>query len=428
MSKTKNDVAWESLFKQNNILAEVGEKGEFVISSTEINKEREARLMTKIDHQLQLPQIFKDNKLALLPVSRGTYKIGEYEIFNSFGSENKLTVKHALFPSYIESIDHNNITSESIAINCAEVSNILQKFTGERNLYSTVNGRMSSSKFSFYVKTAKGESQINVDNAQIEIDGGYEGDNALYLIEAKNYISSDFLIRQLYYPYRLWNNKLNKLICPIFLTYSNGIFHLREYAFEDVNKYNSIRLLKEAQYSIIAEQGVNIEQINRIIDQEKTVSEPEIPFPQADSFERVINICEHLREQTFLSKAEITQNYDFDPRQADYYSNATRYLGLAQEGRNNEGIVGIELSPIGKRIFNLSIEMRQIEFVKQILSHSVFKSVTRKWFQEGRDLSIEELVEIMKASNLYRINSDLTYRRRASTVRAWISWILGQLE
>jgi hypothetical protein len=44
----------------------------------------------------------------------------------------------------------------------------------------------------------------------------------------------------------------------------------------------------------------------------KTVKEPELPFPQADRFDRVINLCELLKQKGFLSKEEITQNYDFD--------------------------------------------------------------------------------------------------------------------
>lgn len=429
MNNTKNDIAWELLFEQHNILTEVMECGEFIISSIDINKHREARLMTKFDHQSQLPHIFKENKLALLPISRGGYKIGEYEIFKPFETEQKLVVDYVSFPTYLESIDYNNITSESIAINCAIVSNILHKFTGEQDLYSTVNGRMGSSQFNFYVKTTKGESQINVENAQIEIDGGYEGNRALYLIEAKNYISADFLVRQLYYPYRLWASKLCKPICPIFLTYSNGIFHLREYAFEDVNRYNSIRLLKEAQYSILVEQSINIEQINSIIEKIEAVEEPEIPFPQADSFKRIINICEQLKERKFLSKAEITENYDFESRQADYYSNATRYLELAEKCKNSAGVVGIRLSSIGQHIFNLTIEKRQVEFIKQILSHSVFKSAIKRWFELGGEPSTDDLVNIMKNSNLYNIDKySTTYGRRASTVRAWINWILDQVE
>lgn len=52
------------------------------------------------------------------------------------------------------------------------------------------------------------------------------------------------------------------------------------------------------------------------------VNEPEVPFPQANFFDRVINLCELLKQKSTLTKEEITQNYDFDARQTDYYSNA----------------------------------------------------------------------------------------------------------
>lgn len=45
--------------------------------------------------------------------------------------------------------------------------------------------------------------------------------------------------------------------------------------------------------------------------------EPEISFPQADSFQRVINICELLESQE-LSRDDVTEEYDFDIRQTNY--------------------------------------------------------------------------------------------------------------
>lgn len=72
----------------------------------------------------------------------------------------------------------------------------------------------------------------------------------------------------------------------------------------------------------------------QILDTTNTVKEPEIPFPQADSFERVINLCELLKQREFISKEDITQNYDFYSRQTDYYTNAGRYLGLITTGRD----------------------------------------------------------------------------------------------
>lgn len=272
----------------------------------------------------------------------------------------------------------------------------------------------------------KNSFKINVENSQIEIDGGYEGDNSLNLIEAKNYISDDFLIRQLYYPYRLWSNKITKRVRPIFLTYSNGIFHLREYEFTTPNLYNSIRLLQHKKYAV-QEGTINIENIQNILNDIQIVIEPELPFPQADSFERVINLCELLKQRGFISKDDITQNYDFDHRQTDYYSNAAKYLGLIETIRENQQI-GCTLTQDGFRIFNLPIVERQLEFVKLILSHTVFQNTLKLYFDKGNAPTKDEVVEIMKNAKLYNIDSDQTYKRRASTIISWINWILGLIE
>jgi hypothetical protein len=38
------------------------------------------------------------------------------------------------------------------------------------------------------------------------------------------------------------------------------------------------------------------------------------------------------------------------------------------------------------------------------------------------------IVEIMKRSKLYKVGSESTYFRRASTVTGWINWIINQIE
>lgn len=425
MSRSKNDIAWEKIFEKYCILDRLANNERVSISSAEINDFREARLMTKFDHRSQLPELFAKHKLSILPTSRGTYEIGAFETFCDFNKED-IEIVTVGFPTFLESIDYKDITSESIAINCAFVSKILHDFTDEENLFPTVSGRMSSSLFGFAIKSNQGVFRINVENSQIEIDGGFEGDNSLSLIEAKNYISDDFLIRQLYYPYRLWSDKIVKRVRPIFLTYSNGIFDLREYEFTVPELYNSIRLLRHKKYAV-QERNINIENIQNILDNVQVAKEPELPFPQADSFERVINLCELLKQKGFISKEDITHNYDFDHRQTDYYSNAAKYLGLI-EGRCENQQIGCTLTQDGNRIFNLPIIERQLEFVRLILSRAAFKNTLKLYFDKGDVPTKDEVIEIMKDARLYNIDSEQTYRRRASTVISWINWILELIE
>jgi len=187
-------------------------------------------------------------------------------------------------------------------------------------------------------------------------------------------------------------------------------------------------LVKYKKY-VIQEGAFNLEILAEIIEKVKTVKEPKIPFPQADSFERIVNLCELLNQKEFLSKEEITQSYDFDSRQTDYYSNAGKYLGLIETKKDPITLqTGCFLSSKGKQVFNLNLVDRQKEFVQLIISHSVFKNTLKLSLENGGLPDKELIVEIMKRSELYKINSDSTYFRRASTIIGWINWILNQLE
>jgi hypothetical protein len=420
---TKNDRAWEQLFAKYNILQEIERYGYFEISSAQINQFREARLMTKFDHRINLPRLFVENNLAVLPVTRGRYIISNFEAYKNFEPTTD-EITGISIPEYIESIDYENITSESMAINCAYVSGILADFLGDQELMPTVSGRMSSGSFSFYIQntTTKSNVSINVENSQIEIDGGYEGVDKLSLIEAKNYISNDFLIRQLYYPYRLWHSKLAKKIAPLFLVYSNGVFTIYEYEFQDPDNYNSLVMKKQKNYSIDAEE-IGLDDIIRVLNRTRIVEEPELAFPQANNFKRLINLCELLM-QGAMTKDEITLNYAFDPRQTNYYTDAGRYLGLIEKSRDDGKIV-FSLSEQGQRIVRSKYKARQLRFVEAILRHRVFNETLRLYLKRGKMPLVSDIVEIMRKYGLYQVQAESTFRRRASTVTSWISWVMG---
>lgn len=103
MNKTKNDLAWEKLFDKYNIMHEIENKGFFQIESKDINEFREARLATKFDHKSNLPKLFKDNNLSILPITRGSYIISSFEAYKEFSELNTEIIRIS-FPYYIESI------------------------------------------------------------------------------------------------------------------------------------------------------------------------------------------------------------------------------------------------------------------------------------------------------------------------------------
>lgn len=422
---TLNDKAWEELFEKYNIVTQVEENGSFKISAKQIKECREPRLMTKFDHTVNLPELFKKNNLSILPVTRGDYIISHFKAYHKFESSDVGVTKVSI-PSYIQSLDYSNITSEAVALNCAFATGIIEDFIEDEQLVPTVSGRMSSGMFDFDIldTSSKNHRQVNVVNSQIEIDAAYEGVKYLSLIEAKRDLSDDFLVRQLYYPFRTWCEKVTKEIKPVFLVYSNGIYRLYQYKFENPMDYNSLMLVKQRNYTIEEDTLITTEDVERILKSTAIISEPDdIPFPQADSFERVVNLCELLNQHN-MTKSEITIKYDFDERQTDYYTNAARYLGLVEKKKDNDDIL-YQLTLQGQEILQKCYKQRQLDFCYLILQHKLFADVLSEHFETGVMPSKEEIVNRMKLSNVYNVVSDATYKRRASTIRGWVEWIIN---
>ncbi|MCL1857779.1 MAG: hypothetical protein FWF92_00920 [Oscillospiraceae bacterium] len=263
---------------------------------------------------------------------------------------------------------------------------------------------------------------MKVNNSQIEIDAAYEGIKGLALFEAKRDLSEDFLVRQIYYPFRVWEKRITKPVRSLFLVYSNGIYRLYEYAFQDLNNYNSLVLINQKNYSI-EDTTIEITDVQTVLKNARIVAEPQIPFPQADSFERVINICELLNGQE-LNRSEVTERYAFDERQTNYYTDAARYLGLLEK-RKDGGMPIYRLSENGKRILYLNYKRRQLAFCNSILSHKSFGNTLHKYLENGNMPTTSEIINIMKQSNIYNIESDSTFERRSSTIKGWLNWVIG---
>ena len=71
-------------------------------------------------------------------------------------------------------------------------------------------------------------------------------------MEGKNTNVSNTLIRQLYYPYRMWriNTENKKDVIPIFFEKKDEEYMFWMFEFTDPHDYNSIRLVRSARYLI----------------------------------------------------------------------------------------------------------------------------------------------------------------------------------
>ncbi len=417
-----NDQAWEKIFSDHNLLDQISQNSQYIISTKLINNYKESRLMAKIDHRNKLPKIFKKNSLSILPISRQEYIIGYFDIHFSIEYEIRGELISKFLPEELnnfETFEYENLSSETAAINVAYHTGMIDDLLGEQSL-QTVSGRMSTGSFSFNIDNLQSHDhyQINVDKSQCEIDGGFESESYFAIIEAKNYTIDDFCIRQLYYPYRLWSEKLSKRIIPVIMTYSNNIFSFFKFEFTEKENFNSLKLIEQKHF-IIDVQTINFDDIDQLINKANFISSPKnIPFPQADKFERVIDLL-NLLLQKEMTKEEITEYYQFDKRQTDYYTNAALYLGIIRKQQSYFYLTDETIN-----ILNSSYKKRTLYLIKKILNYKTFYQ-SFKLLKKGDIPSVEDIFSILKINeNQYK---DSTLRRRARTVRSWIDWICDQI-
>ena len=430
MIKMNVNEAWIKLFEKYDILSKIKSEGAFYITANQIKEFKEPRLMAKWDSSENLPSIFKKHNINILPISRTGYVLSDFKLYEPIPElgEHITEMQKVEIPEY-ETIDIGNISSEANAINVLMLSKILDDFLDEDDNVATFNGRMGTGIFSFRVDRHRGTTfEVDVKNAQCEIDGGMENNNSVVILEAKNVVHPDFHVRQLYYPYRLWASKIEKPIRLVFSIYSNQIYRLFEYEFEDKDNYSSIRLVKSKNYSL-QDTDIALNELYDVYSDVKVVyddnqNNTNIPFIQANSFERIISLMEILFEED-KSTEEIAEIMQFDLRQSDYYYNAGKYLGLFEKKdvADEEKIVKkVSLSKLGKDTVKLRYKERQLKLVRLILEHEIFNKLFTKVYNSGELPTKEEIQEIMRENN---VCNDGQIVRRSSSVYSWLKWIFN---
>ena len=444
MSKNKEisvEEAWEKILEKYDIVNQIEEKGIFHIEASQIKEFKEPRLMSKWDSSEQLPSILKKNKINILPNSRHSYVLGDFLLYQDIPElEEHITKMTSVeLPEY-ESIDVDNITSEANAINVLILSKILDDFLETHENVGTFNGRMGTGIFDFNVDTHRGvKRSIVVNNAQCEIDGGFENLDSVVIMEAKNVVHPDFHVRQLYYPYRLWKTKVNKPIRLVFSIYSNKIYRLFEYEFTDINDYSSIKLIKNKNYSlqdteITLEELIEVSNETRVkyTDNQNNKNLP--PFVQADSFERIISLLENMYDNP-MNDEEIAElmhfGFNFSNnkpvyRQSQYYYHAGKYLGLFEKIKTEENEAKSVLTSLGKKIYKMQYKQRQLKLVSLILEHQIFSEFFDLIVENFGELPEKEIIQ--KRMRELNVCNESQIVRRSQSVRCWLKWIFNLIK
>ncbi|MCL5676056.1 MAG: hypothetical protein M1120_02920 [Patescibacteria group bacterium] len=251
-----NSRSWKKIFDDYKILDHDFNESPFPLSATQIKRacqkfketgEKEVRVLCKQDSRESRPEIFKNNNLFLLPVKNGFYNIikGEgYVDIPTIKSEVMVYSSRLEFPLTTTKIGD----SEMQHLDYAYAASLIRTFTKDPSLVLTIRGRKYTPGFEFYV----GKQLIKVSSVQTEVDAGYEGKNQVVLIEAKNFNAKNIIIRQLFYPYRQWQEQTRKKVVTLFFDkdHDDNVYSIWQFEFSNPNNYNSIKLVKSGRFKI----------------------------------------------------------------------------------------------------------------------------------------------------------------------------------
>jgi hypothetical protein len=258
---------------------------------------------------------------------------------------------------------------------------------------------------------------------QIEVDAGFESPEKIYLFEAKLGRVDDFNIRQLYYPFKDWSCKSTKEIIPLFFVYTNGLFYILQFKFGV--EYGDLSLVKSKCFTI-SEPARQIVNLKQLLEESRVEPEPDIPYPQANDLDKVIDIVTNFHSVGLSNKPAIAEFFDFDERQGDYYANAGYYLGLLKRIPHSKEF---ELTREGNYIAKSeNRSQRNLLLLKQMLKRPSFNEIIQLFESKNRDLTSLDVEVLAPIIQKHVGLSDTTAKRRASTVMSWMKWIVGGMD
>lgn len=411
------EAAWEKLVRERvNISADLVTLTKADIESVTGN---ELRLMAKMDYSSNVPSALRRNGYFILPVKNGEYVLVRG---NGYHTLEKLPEPPTIFRPQLdfelESLGVGDGESQHLDY-CFNVG-LVERFANVTGLRQTIRGRKRMPAIEFQVGRI---GPIKVQRGvQVEVDMGCEGRNEIVLTEAKTGQPEDFIVRQLFYPYRQWRAEIpQKRIRPWFFCSlelsGKRLYKFWEYEFTDDGQYQSLKLKRGESFIVEPScKHLTVETLLRL----HSAGRPHPRFwdvPQADTFERAAEMP-LLVEQGINNSAKVAQHYNFDQRQSSYYRQAAEFLGLLHL---NKKTFLYELTDLSREYVQLPADERR-QLLAGLLAHfpPVRAALELSAGADGREVSKQEIAKLIEKHSKI---SNTTPTRRAATVLAWLRWL-----
>lgn len=405
MSKKRvsNNQSWENIFNYYKILNQIKSSGYADITADQIKAidGKEARLMTKVDFRENLPAIMNAESLSILAIRNGLYRIAKNDPFIDIQKKIDTKIIDITTPKDVISIDPFNIKSESAALDIAHISKMCNTvFEEESNL--SIRGRLRGN-LSFKIDSIP----YDINGVQIEVDGGYEAEKAIHLIEAKIGFRNNINIRQLLYPQLYWEKEIKKVkaIKSYIFYLQDDVFRFIPYIYDGVMGYADHSLEKAFRFI----EPTSTFSIYDISINEKKI-DTSVPFPQADKLDKINDMLIVISNNECITKHELELEFDIVSRQIDYYFNVLKWMKICKEENSC-----ISLTQTGKVIISLPFKERIQELAKIVFAEPIF----------NRSLHNQLIAEELFSK--YKMQRPSTQKRRLQTVKAWIVYFKNLL-
>jgi hypothetical protein len=374
--------------------------------------------MAKVDFSSELPLALKRHGYFILPVKNGEYVLvrggGYHEL-------EKLPEPPGVFRPQLDfELETLGVgDSESQHLDYSFHIGLVERFANVTGLRQTIRGRKRMPAIDFHVGKI-GPIKVKA-GVQVEVDLGCEGREDILLIEAKTGAPADFIVRQLFYPYRKWRLEIpQKRIRPWFFCSTEiagrRLYKFWEYEFTDDGQYQSLKLKQGASFLVEPNRKrLSVDDLLRTHVAGKAKQEI-WNIPQADSFWRVAEVP-LLVEQGINTSSKLAAHYHFDQRQSSYYRQAAEFLGLVVSDKMHRYV----LTDLGREYANLPADERR-QLLAGILAHfPPMRAALETLERAGEcEVSKKEIVALIERNS--KISAS-TPNRRASTLLVWLNWL-----
>lgn len=411
------EAAWEKLVQER-----VDTKADLVtLTKADIESVtgNELRLMAKMDSSADVPSALRRHGYFVLPIKNGDYVLVRG---NGFHTLESLPEPPTIFRPQLDFdlVTLNVGDSEMQHLDYCYNIGLFEKFARVTGLRQTIRGRKRMPSIDFSVGSL---GPIHVQaGVQIEVDSGCEGRDDIVLIEAKGGEPADFIVRQLYYPYRKWRHEIpQKRIRPWFFcsreVAGRRLYRFWEYTFANDDQYQSLTLHRGEAFFVEPRRArMTVAELLRAHAARRGAARL-WDVPQADTFERVAEMP-LLIAQGIDTSARVAEHYKFDQRQSSYYRQAAEFLGLVTLVKQTNIY---QLTDLGREYVNRSADERRELLAGLLAQFPPMRATLELSTQAGaRGIGRTEITALIAR---YSTVGKSTPSRRASTLLAWLRWL-----